>query len=787
MKIVSIGGGPAGLYFSLLMRQAFPETEITVYERNHPDDTFGWGVVFSAETLGHFEQADPETYAAITREFAYWDDIETYYGDTCVRSTGHGFCGMARKRLLQIFHERCRELDVNLVFEKEISSVEDVGDADLILAVDGFNSIIRKQHEQHFKPTIRWGGCRFSWLGTDKPLDAFTFIFKESEHGLFQVHAYPFQPNLSTFIVECHEDTWKRAGLDQATEEQTVEYCEKLFADELAGHKLLVNRSIWRSFPIVTNEKWHHENMVLMGDAAHTAHFSIGSGTKLAMEDAIALVDAFKQNGIDDVPRALAAYQDSRWIDGVKLLKTANTSRMWFENSRRYTKQHPLQFSFNLMTRSKAITWGNLRHRDPELVSRVDQWWAESQAHHAATPGSGDALPHDAYGAPGAQHTTGPDTVAVETERGEITVPATTPPLFAPFNLHGMHLKNRVVVSPMCQYSAVDGVPNDWHMVHLGSRAVGGAALLFTEMTDVSPEGRITYGCAGMWNEDQEHAWKRVVDFVHGNSDSKIGMQLAHAGRKASCNLPWEGDDPLTDGTAWETLGPSAEPFDTGWPTPRAMNRDDMQKVTADFAAAAGHADRAGFDLVELHMAHGYLLSSFISPMSNHRTDEYGGSLENRMRFPLEVFDAVAAVWPKDKPLAVRISATDWLDEDGGLTEDESVEVARMLAEHGCHLVDVSTAGNTPKSVPVYGRMYQVPFAERIKQEVDVAVMAVGAIQGPDHCNTILAAGRTDLCAMARPHLVNPYQVLDAAVSQEHHGHLWPKQYLPAKPRPPRD
>ena len=436
------------------------------------------------------------------------------------------------------------------------------------------------------------------------------------------------------------------------------------------------------------------------------------------------------------------------------------------------------------MTRSKAITWGNLRRRDPELVSRVDQWFAESQAHHVAP----DEAPHPAYGAPGAQHRTGKDTVAVETERGEITVPATTPPLFAPFRLHGMQLKNRVVVSPMCQYSAVDGVPNDWHMVHLGSRAVGGAGLLFTEMTDVSPEGRITLGCAGIWNDEQERAWARTVDFVHGHSR----QQDRHAARARrpqgfSCHLPWEGDDPLTDGTAWEALGPSAEPFDAGWPTPRAMDRDDMQKVVADFASAAQRADRAGFDLIELHMAHGYLLSSFISPMSNHRTDEYGGSLENRMRFPLEVFDAVAAVWPKEKPLAARISATDWLDDEGGLTEDESVEVARMLAEHGCHLVDVSTAGNTPQSEPVYGRMYQVPFAERIKQEVDVAVMAVGAIQGPDHCNTILAAGRTDLCAMARPHLVNPYQVIDAAVSQEHHGHLWPKQYLPAKPRPPRD
>ena len=755
MRIACIGGGPAGLYFSILMRRAHPDCVIDVYERNRPDDTFGWGVVFSAETLEHFRDSDEPSYDAITDQFIYWDDIETWYGGTCVRSTGHGFCGMSRKRLLQILHARCAELGVTLHFEHEVNRVEDVGAADLVIACDGLNSAIRTQFEDVFRPSLDWRKCKFIWLGTTLPMDAFTFLFRETEHGVFQVHAYPFEDGLGTFIVECREETWRAAGLDETDEAGAIAYFEALFAEHLDGHRLLGNRSIWRTFPTVSNATWHHENIVLLGDSAHTAHFSIGSGTKLAMEDAIALVDAFREHGTSDVPRVLAAYEDARWVEVAKLQKAAQTSLEWFENSGRYMTQHPLQFSFNLMCRSKRITWDNLALRDPELVARVREWWWTNEP-DAPSPAPGEPAPV---------------------------------PLFAPLRLRECTLPNRVVVSPMCQYSAVDGVVNDWHLVHLGARATGGAGLVMTEMTDVEPQGRITHGCAGLWNDTQRDAWKRIVDFVHARSRSKIGIQLAHAGRKASCSLPWVGDAPLRDATAWPAIGPSPLPFGKDWPAPKAMDAADMARVRDAFAAAARRADEAGFDLVELHMAHGYLLSSFLSPAANTRTDAYGGSLANRMRYPLEVLDAVRAAWPAHKPLSVRVSATDWFDETDphkGVTVDETIEIARALREHGCDVLDVSSAGNTPESRPEHGRMYQVPFAERIRHEVGMPVMAVGAIAGPDHCNTILAAGRADLCALARPHLVNPAIVLGASVTYDEYGQWWPDQYLAAKPRPPR-
>jgi len=748
MRIEILGGGPAGLYFAVLARKAFPAAGIRVRERNRPDDTFGWGVVFSDETLSNFAEADPESFAEIQRSFATWTDIETHFRDTCVLSTGHGFCGLSRKRLLQIFHARCRELGVEIEFQREVRDPAELAGADLVVAADGIQSVVREKLAEHFRPSIDWRSNRFCWLGTTKPLSAFTFIFRESEHGLFQVHAYPFEEKLSTFIVECHEDTWKRAGLDRASEAETVAYCEKLFADHLEGHRLLVNRSIWRAFPTIRCERWRRGNIVLLGDAAHTAHFSIGSGTKLAMEDSIALVEALRLAGTGDVPRALESYEESRRLDVLKTQRAAQTSLEWFENSRRYLRQHPLQFTFNLMTRSRRITYDNLAKRDPALVRSVTKWWWEDQGLPPASDGS----------AP--------------------------PPMFAPFRLRELQLENRVVVSPMCQYSAVEGAPTDWHLVHLGSRAVGGAGLVIAEMTNVSAEGRISLACTGIYGEAHVQPWKRIVEFVHAHSRAKIGLQLGHAGRKGSCNLPWEGDDPLRDGSAWRTIGPTAAPFDEGWPAPKEMDRADMDRVVSEYVGAAKRALRAGFDLLELHMAHGYLLSSFISPMSNRRRDEYGGSLENRMRFPLEVFDAVRAAWPKERPITVRISATDWLDDRGGLTAADSVDVSRLLKEHGCDAIDVSSAGNTPESKPEYGRMYQVPFADRIRHEVGIPVMAVGGIQGPDHCNTILAAGRADLCVMARPHLSNPYITLGAASAYGYADMVWPNQYLAVRPQP---
>lgn len=760
MNIVCIGGGPAGLYFSILIRKALPAARVTVHERNRADDTFGWGVVFSDETLGNFEEADPESYRTIREEFVNWTDIETTVRGELVRSTGHGFCGMARKRLLQILQGRATELGVTLEFESEVRLEAVRAEADLVVACDGIGSETRGQLAEQFQPTIEPRACRFTWLGTTKPLEAFTFHFKEDRHGLWMVHAYPFQRGeengdggagaaRGTWIVETHEDTWRAAGLEHADEAETVAFCTALFADELGGHELLANRSIWRRFPNVRNESWVDGNVVLLGDAAHSAHFSIGSGTKLAMEDAIALADAFREHPGAKVPDVLAAYQEAHYVDTIKLQKAAQTSLEWFENARRYRDQDPLPFVFNLMTRSKRITYDNLAQRDPELVERVKQHFAEANGLAPRADGS------------------------------------FAEPMFAPLALRDLVLANRIVVSPMCQYSAVDGLPGDWHLVHLGSRAIGGAGLLFTEMTDVTPEGRITPGCTGIWNEEQAAAWQRIVAFCHANSDAKLGIQLAHAGRKASCATPWEGDVPLTGDAAWETIGPSATPFREGWPAPRAMDRAAMDRVRDGFVAAARRADQAGFDVVELHMAHGYLLSSFLSPASNDRRDEYGGSLEGRLRFPLEVTRAVREVWPAGKPLFARISATDWLEDrpEAGMTIADSVRVSQALLEAGVDVIDVSTAGNTPESKPIYGRMYQVPFAERIRYETGGRVMAVGAIQGADHANTLLAAGRADLIAMARPHLIDPSLTLKAAERYGHSEVCLPPQYEAVRPR----
>jgi anthraniloyl-CoA monooxygenase len=757
MRIVCIGGGPAGLYFSLLMKKAFPQVDVEVFEKNRPHDTFGWGVVFSRETLGNLAEADAESFAEIEKRLASWDDIETYLCGQKTVSTGHGFCGLSRKELLTVLQDRCGALGVKLHFQQELPA-DPLPSADLVVACDGVNSAVRARYADDFKPSVDWRKCKFTWLGTTRPLSAFTFLFKDTPHGLFQVHAYPFtktpmQPSgaRSTFIVECREDVWKKAGLDQLSEEESVAFLEQLFAKELDGHRLCANKSIWRTFPTIRCERWRRGNLVLMGDAAHTAHFSIGSGTKLAMEDAMALVKAFQEGGLD-VEKALDVYESERKPDVLRLQRAAQTSLEWFENAARYLHQPPLQFTFNLLTRSRRITWDNLRKRDAALVARVDRWFADTHG----TPRNSDG--------------------------------SAPPPLFAPFKLRGLTLENRVVVSPMCQYSAVDGVPGDWHLVHLGARAVGGAGLVLTEMTNVSPEGRITHGCAGLWNDAQAQAWKRIVDFVHAHTKAPIGVQLAHAGRKASCQRPWEGGGPLEPHQKpWPTLAPSALPFAPGWHTPQEMTVEDLARVKQAFVEAARRADAVGFDLIELHAAHGYLLSSFLCPLTNRRTDAYGGTLEKRMRYPLEVFEAVRAVWPSHKPMSVRVSATDWLEPEGQTLED-TIAFARALKERGCDVIDVSSAGNVPASKPEYGRMYQVPFAEAVRYAVKVPVMAVGNIQGADHVNTLIAAGRADLCALARPHLSDPSLTHRHAQAEGVDALFWPPQYAQVKPRPvPKD
>ena len=599
MKIEIVGGGPAGLYFAILMKRLDPAHQVTVHERNRADDTFGWGVVFSDETLSNFEEADPETHRAITSQFAYWSDIDIFFRGERVRSTGHGFCGIARREFLRILQDRAAALRVEVRFETEVDPSR-LPPADLVLAADGANSRVRERFAAHFQPSIDWRRCKFTWLGTDLLFDAFTFIFKENEHGLFQVHAYPFDDRTSTFIVECREEVWQRAGLDRADEAATVAYLSDLFREELRGHRLLTNRSIWRTFPTIRNATWHHGNVVLMGDAAHTAHFSIGSGTKLAMEDAIALASAFARSS--DVPAALASYQAERMPMVGRFQSAAQTSLEWFENSARHARHlDPLTFAFSLMTRSKRITYDNLRTRDPELVGRVTERFA------AANPYRSEVAPAPSY-AP-----------AIASTRAEAA-----PPLFQPFRLRDLVLANRLVVSPMCQYSCDDGTPNDWHLVHLGSRAVGGAGLVMAESTHVARDARISPGCAGIYADAHVAGWKRVVDFVHAHARARIGVQLAHAGRKGSCTLPWEGDVPLSSG-AWETLAPSALPYAEGWHVPRAMDRADMDRVVSEFVRATGRAVEAGFDLVELHMAHGYLLGTFLSPLTNQRSDRTAG------------------------------------------------------------------------------------------------------------------------------------------------------------------
>ena len=750
MRIVCIGGGPAGLYFGILMKKADPDNEVVVLERNRADDTFGFGVVFSDATLDNLAAVDAETYQAITESFAHWDDIDIHFKGQVLTSTGHGFSGMSRKELLRILQRRAQSLGVDVRFETNVDDITAWLDADLVIAADGVNSGIRERYAEHFEPELDWRPNRFVWLGTTFPFGAFTFYFNKNEHGLFRVHAYRYAENSSTFIVECTEDSWKKAGLDQASEDETVAYCEELFKEQLAGHRLLENRSVWRSFPTVKNAHWHHGNVVLLGDAVHTAHFSIGSGTKLAMEDAISLRDALASH--DSVEAALDAYEAERRPVVESIQRAAQVSLEWFENTERYMDLEPTQFAFSLLTRSMRVTHENLEVRDPAFVERVNEWVAKK-----AKEQTGLRLHIDNGRAP--------------------------PPMFTPFRLRNLLLENRVVVSPMCQYSADDGTINDWHLVHLGSRALGGAGLVMGEMTDVSREARITPGCAGMYKPEHVTAWRRVVDFVHTESSAKIGMQLAHAGRKGSTKLMWEGIDEPLPRDNWPLIAPSPIPYFEHSQTPKPMDRADMDQVRDDFVRATGMAEEAGFDLLELHFAHGYLLSTFISPLTNTRQDEYGGSLENRMRYPLEVFDAVRKTWPREKPMSVRVSATDWAP--GGLSLEDCVEAARMLEQHGCDILDVSAGQTVPYAKPRYGRLFQTPFSELVRLEAGIPTMTVGNIQSYADANSIIAAGRADLCVLARAHLYDPYWTRHAANEQGYEID-WPDQYKTVQRYTPR-
>jgi anthraniloyl-CoA monooxygenase len=746
MNILCIGGGPAGLYFALLMKQRNPGHRVVVVERNRPFDTFGWGVVLSDQTLGNLRTADPVSARLIGDAFNHWDDIEVFFKGRSVRSTGHGFCGIGRKRLLNILQERCLALGVELVFETDVADDQVLAahyGADLVIASDGLNSRIRNRYAATYQPDVDLRQCRFVWLGTRKTFDAFTFAFEKTEHGWFQAHAYKFDGETSTFIVETPEAVWKAHGLDGMSQEDAVAFCEKLFARYLDGNALISNAThlrgsaIWIRFPRVVCNTWVHREqvngrtvpIVLMGDAAHTAHFSIGSGTKLALEDAIDLADEFATG--HDMDTVLQGYEARRSVEVLKIQNAARNSTEWFENVERYSGMEVEQFAYSLLTRSQRISHENLRLRDAKWLEGYEGWLA----------GGKPVLP-----------------------------------MLTSLKVRDIELKNRVVVSPMATYSAVDGVPQDFHLVHLGARALGGAALVFVEMTSPTPEGRITPGCPGLWNDAQQSAFKRIVDFVHQSSTAKIGLQLGHSGPKGSTQRGWEQmDEPLPSGN-WPLLAASSVAYGEQNQVPAAMTRDDMDRLREAFVDSTRRAAEAGFDWLELHCAHGYLLSSFITPLTNLRTDEYGGSLDNRCRYPLEVFRAMRAAWPEHLPMSVRISAHDWAP--GGHTADDAVAVARLFKDAGCDFIDVSSGQTTRQAKPVYGRMYQTPFADRIRNEAGIRTIAVGAISEADHANSIIAAGRADLCAVARPHLADPAWTLHEAARLDSRAIEWPREYL---------
>ncbi|MDP4803448.1 MAG: bifunctional salicylyl-CoA 5-hydroxylase/oxidoreductase, partial [Candidatus Nanopelagicales bacterium] len=734
MRIAVVGGGPAGLYFSSLIKQTNPDAVITVWERNAPNDTFGFGVVFSDQTLSGIKASDRSVFDDMGKSFAYWDDVDVDINGHSFTIGGNGFAAMSRKELLNVLQRRAIDHGVPIHFRTEAPPVEELmADYDLVIACDGINSPIREKFATEFGATEDPRVCKFMWLGTDLVFEAFEFFVRDTPFGVMQIHAYPMDANLSTFIVEMHEDVWRACGFDKVdanalppgvSDEESIERLGEIFADILQGHSLIANNSKWASFRTIRNKTLVHDNLVLLGDAAHTAHYSIGSGTKLAMEDALSLAACIREQ--PNMEAALKAFDAERVPVIKSTQRSAQASMEWFEEIGHYTQQEPVQFAFNLMTRSRRITYDNLLERDPAFVAQIDTWLLADQIEKGRVPAG--------------------------------TTPR--PPMFLPFRMRGLELPNRVVVSPMDMYSAEDGLPGDFHRVHLGSRALGGAGLVMTEMVCTSPEARITPGCGGIWNEEQTQAWKGIVDFVH-TTDSKIGIQIGHAGRKGSTRVMWEGMDQPLDSGNWELIAPSPIGYLPVSQVPREMTRADMDRVLAEFVEATKRAELAGFDLVELHCAHGYLLSGFLTPVSNQRTDEYGGSLENRLRFPLEVFDAMRAVWPEDKPMSVRISATDWVEN--GLTVADSIAIAEAFSEHGVDIIDVSTGQTSAAARPAFGRSYQTPFADRIRNVAGVATIAVGAISSWDDVNTIIAAGRADLCALGRPHLHDPAWTLHAA------------------------
>lgn len=745
MRVACLGGGPAGLYFAISMKLKNPSHDVVVIERNQPNDTFGWGVVLSDDALDNLELNDPKSAKLIRDNFAYWDDIAVVHDGVRTVSGGHGFAGIGRKRMLMLLQQRARELGVEMKFSTEFDSVKSYQKKyDLVVACDGINSRVRAEYETQFQPDIDIRECKFIWLGTHQKFDdAFTFIFEKTQHGWIWAHVYQFDETTATFIVECQQDTWDRWGFEGMSKEEIVETCRTIFKTHLGGHDLMSNAehlrgsAVWMNFPRVICEKWYHENVVLMGDAAATGHFSIGSGTRLAFDSAISLANYIHSE--PDLSAAFERYQQERRLEVLRLQSAARNSLEWFEQVERYLDLDPVQFNYSLLTRSQRISHENLRLRDKDWLTSAEKWF--------------------------------------QTKAGVAADAPIRAPMFAPYKLRDMHLNNRIVVSPMAQYKAVDGCPTDWHLIHYGERAKGGAALVYTEMTCVSDTGRITPGCPGLYRPEHETAWKKLTDFVHQETDAKICCQIGHSGRKGSTNLGWQGmDEPLASGN-WDLISASAIPWSDANATPRAATPDDMDEICQQFVASTLMAERAGFDMIELHAAHGYLLSSFISPASNTRTDDYGGSLGNRLRFPLRVFEEMRRVWPKEKPMSVRISAHDWIGASG-ITPDEAVKIAKAFFEAGADIIDVSAGQTTTDAQPIYGRMFQTPFSDRIRNETGIATMAVGNIYEADHANSILMAGRADLVAVGRPHLADPYWTLREGSKIGSRSETWPLPYL---------
>ena len=721
MKITIIGGGPGGLYFSILTKKAMPDCQIDVYERNKPDDSFGFGVVFSDETLGEFLKRDMQSYELIRSNFAYWDDIIIARDGETVNIAGNGFCGCSRKTLLKLLHQRCLEEGVNLHFEQNVDDLSQFADSDIIIASDGIASAVRTKYEQEFGTKIELKKNRFVWLGSTKPLDAFTYFFRTTPHGSIVAHSYQYEEGMSTWIFECSDETWQNLNFEVTNEEDTIAKISEIFKEELDGHSLISNKSHWRQFPHVTNEKWYHDNIVLLGDSKATAHYSIGSGTKLAMDSAIGLSDAVIANP-NNVQLAFEQYDKTRRNTVEMIQYAALVSLDWFENMDR-NNQHPFyQFAFGCMTRSKKVTYENLRLRDKSFTDKV-----LSEFNNAC--------------------------------HSELISES---PAFSKFKLRNLELQNRIVMAPMGQYMAENGLINDWHFQHYTSRAVGGLGLILTEMTAVSENGRITEGCAGIYNQNQIEAWKRITDFIHHYTSTKIGVQLGHSGRKGASKRPWETS---ITGNNWELLSASAIAFNQNCAIPKEMTATDMDLVLSQFVQATKNADEANFDMIELQAHHGFLLASFLSPLTNIRTDEFGGSIENRLKFPLRVFTEMRKVFPKEKPISVRISATDW--DTNGISEADVLTIATAFKTAGADIIDVSTGNTVSNQKPQIGRMWQTPFSDLIRNTVQIPTITAGYIQDIDQINTIILNGRADLVALGKPLLLDANFVRNAQAYEQ--------------------